>query len=69
MREQTGHLAVPMEESRGPAAEAVDEPFSDIDGWHQRLDKQLQSISAGIARLERKLDRILALSVESRRTR
>jgi hypothetical protein len=31
-----------------------------------RLDRDLQSLSAGIARLERKLDRILALVVESR---
>lgn len=33
---------------------------------HERLDKALQTVSAGIARLERKLDRILALTVESR---
>jgi len=32
----------------------------------ERLDKALHAISAGIARLERKLDRILALVVEGR---
>ena len=30
------------------------------------LDRTLQSLSAGIARIERKLDRILALAVEAR---
>jgi hypothetical protein len=34
---------------------------------YERLDKALNGLSGGIARLERKLDRILALSIESRR--
>jgi hypothetical protein len=33
---------------------------------HEHLDRALQSLSAGIARLERKFDRILALAIESR---
>ena len=38
------------------------------DGGAERdhVDKALQSLSAGIARIERKLDWILALAVESR---
>jgi hypothetical protein len=33
---------------------------------HDRLDKALSALGAGIARLERKLDRILALVTEAR---
>jgi hypothetical protein len=33
---------------------------------YERLDKTLHALGGGLARLERKLDRILALSVESR---
>ena len=33
---------------------------------YDRLDKTLHALGGGLARLERKLDRILALSVESR---
>lgn len=33
---------------------------------HDHVDRALQSLSAGIARIERKLDRILALVVEAR---
>jgi hypothetical protein len=36
---------------------------------HDRLEKAIHAVSAGVARLERKLDRILALSVESARAR
>jgi hypothetical protein len=32
----------------------------------ERFDRAFQAVSAGIARLERKLDRILALATESR---
>jgi hypothetical protein len=31
-----------------------------------RLEKSIHSLAGGLARLERKLDRVLALSVESR---
>jgi hypothetical protein len=55
----------------------LDESFSAItqqfveqraytDYAYERLDRADHSLSAGIARLERKLDRILALVVESR---
>jgi hypothetical protein len=37
-----------------------------VESDHERLDKSLHALSSGLARLERKLDRILALSVESR---
>ena len=33
---------------------------------YTRLDQSLHGLSGGLARLERKLDRVLALSVESR---
>ena len=39
------------------------------DFAYERLDRADQSLSAGISRLERKLDRILALVVESRARR
>lgn len=38
-----------------------------VEFGYERLDKAVQTLHAGIARLERKLDRILALSVESAR--
>lgn len=33
---------------------------------HERLDKALNALSAGIVRIERKLDRILAMVTEAR---
>lgn len=49
---------------------AVGEQFVDeracTELGYDRLDKALQALSGGIARLERKLDRMLALIVESR---
>src|SRR6185503_11532326 len=39
------------------------------DFAYERLDKADQTLSAGIARLERKLDRILALVVDSQARR
>lgn len=47
-------------------SEQVVEPCACTEFAHERLDKALQTVAAGIARLERKLDRILALTVESR---
>lgn len=35
-------------------------------GGYDRLEKSIHSLSGGVARLERKLDRVLALTVESR---
>ena len=46
--------------------EQIDQRFQQIDKRFEQVDKSLHALSAGIARLERKLDRILALSVESR---
>ena len=50
---------------------AVGEQFVDeracTEFGYDRLDKAHQSLSGGITRLERKLDRMLALIVESRR--
>jgi hypothetical protein len=47
-----------------PATEGME--HCDGGAERDRVDKALQSLSAGIARIERKLDRILALAVESR---
>ena len=47
-------------------SEQVVEKGAGTEFAQERLDKALQTVSAGIARLERKLDRILALTVESR---
>ena len=41
----------------------VDERFERLE---ERVDKSLHALGGSLARLERKLDRILALSVESR---
>lgn len=53
-------------EGFGAVSEQVVEQGACAEFAHQRLDKALQTVSAGITRLERKLDRILALTVESR---
>lgn len=46
------------------------EQIADQREWtqfgYERLDKALSALSAGLARLERKLDRVLALTIESR---
>jgi len=47
-----------------PGIEAAE--HCDRGAERDRIDKALQSLSAGIARIERRLDRILALAVESR---
>jgi hypothetical protein len=47
-----------------PKIEAVE--HCDRGAERDHVDKALHSLSAGIARIERKLDRILALAVESR---
>jgi hypothetical protein len=53
---------------RGFAAvtEQLVEQRSYTEFGYERLDKTLHALGGGLARLERKLDRILALSVESR---
>jgi hypothetical protein len=47
----------------------VDARLEEFDGRFdalEKLEKSLHALSGNLARLERKLDRILALSVESR---
>lgn len=44
----------------------IDQRFERIEKRFEQVDKSLQALGGGLARLERKLDRILALSVESR---
>ena len=59
---------VPTEETRA-RLEGVDTRLDDLDGRVEaidRLDKGMHALSGSLARLERKLDRILALSVEAR---
>ena len=46
--------------------EETTERFEQIEKRFEQVDKSLHALSGGISRLERKLDRILALSVESR---
>jgi uncharacterized protein Yka (UPF0111/DUF47 family) len=46
--------------------EQIDQRFEQIEKRFEHVDKSLYALSGGIARIERKLDRILALSVESR---
>jgi hypothetical protein len=48
------------------ATEEFIEQRSYTEFAHDRLDKALNALSCGITRLERKLDRLLALIVESR---
>ena len=52
-----------------PVASVTDqlvEPRSHTEFGDERMEKAFTSLSAGIVRLERKLDRILAIVVESR---
>jgi prefoldin subunit 5 len=53
-------------EKETPALEQIDQRFEQIEKRFEQVDKNLHALNGGIARLERKLDRILALSVESR---
>jgi hypothetical protein len=55
-----------MEDGFFAVTEQMIEQRASVEAGYERLDKCLHALSAGIARLERKLDRILALSVESR---
>jgi hypothetical protein len=58
-----------LDESFAAITQQFVEQRAYTDFAYERLDKADHSLSAGIARLERKLDRILALVVESSRTR
>jgi hypothetical protein len=67
---QPGHLAGGRMKARGEETiepfDQIDERFEQIEKRFEQVDKSLQALGGGLARLERKLDRILALSVESR---
>jgi hypothetical protein len=58
-----------LDESFAAISQQFVEQRAYTDFAYERLDRADQSLSAGISRLERKLDRILALVVESSRTR
>lgn len=58
-----------LDESFAAITQQFVEQRAYTDFSYERLDRADQSLSAGISRLERKLDRILALVVESSRTR
>lgn len=58
-----------IEHSVGAVSEQFGEHRAYTEFRYEQLDKAFQSIAAGIARLERKLDRILAIVVESKRWR
>ncbi len=55
-----------MEDGFFAVTEQLIEQRASVEAGYERLDKCLHALSGGLARLERKLDRILALSVESR---
>ena len=63
------HLDRRLDESFAAVTQQLVEQRAYTDFAYERLDRADQSLSAGIARLERKLDRILALAVESRTRR
>lgn len=75
-----GRVEQPVDLRVGSTAEGVDDTPGDIRALlaglractelnYERLDQGLHAVSGGIARLERKLDRILAIVVESRARR
>jgi hypothetical protein len=57
------------EDTSATAADPPPHERAAMEYGHDRLEKAIHALSAGVARLERKLDRILALSVESARAR
>jgi hypothetical protein len=63
------HIDRRLDESFAAVTQQLVEQRAYTDFAYERLGKSDQSISAGITRLERKLDRILALAVESRSRR
>lgn len=58
-----------LDESFAAITQQFVEQRASMDFAYERLDRTDHSLGAGIARLERKLDRILALVVESSRAR
>jgi hypothetical protein len=67
---QPGRFAGGRMKARGEETiepfDQIDQRFEQIEKRFEQVDKSLQALGGGLARLERKLDRILALSVESR---
>lgn len=69
MIEQFEQVDRRVDEATATVAEQFVEQRAYTDFGYDRIEKALQSLNAGIARIERKLDRILALSVERTRLR
>jgi len=69
MIEQFEHVDRRVDAAATTVAEQFVEQRAYTDFGYDRIDKALQSLNAGIARIERKLDRILALSVDRTRLR
>jgi hypothetical protein len=55
-----------MEDGFFAVTEQMIEQRASVESGYERLDKSIHALSGSLARLERKLDRVLALSVESR---
>jgi hypothetical protein len=55
-----------MEHGFFTVTEQMIEQRASVESGYERLDKSLHALGGSLARLERKLDRVLALSVESR---
>lgn len=70
LRDEVNERLGQIEDRMVDGFRAVGEQFADeracTEGGYDRLDKALRALSGGITRLERKLDRMLALIVESR---
>ena len=66
MIERFDHADRRLDRAIETATDEFVEQRSYIEFAHDRLDKALNALSAGIVRIERKLDRILAVVVESR---
>jgi hypothetical protein len=59
-------LETRLREGLAAVGEQLVEQRVDTQVGYTRLDQSLHALSGGLARLERKLDRVLALCVESR---
>lgn len=59
-------LETRLREGLAAVSEQLVEQRVDTQFGYTRLDQSLHALSGGLARLERKLDRVLALCVESR---
>jgi septal ring factor EnvC (AmiA/AmiB activator) len=59
-------LETQLRDGLAAVSEQLVEQRVDTQFGYTRLDQSLHTLSGGLARLERKLDRVLALCVESR---